>query len=113
MEIESKSNPQQEKESFWKNHIKQWEESNLPQRIYCSEAKINYGTFGYWRNRFSAESGKIKRRQFLPVKIENLSPVKTESIKIKMLSGNIILIPLSIGISETVKLILQLEKVHA
>lgn len=89
------------------------EKSDLPQQSYCVQEKINYGTFVYWRSQFLAELGQTKARQFLPVKIKSVPSDVSESIKVKLTSGNIVIIPFNIGISEVAKLIFHLEKMHA
>jgi hypothetical protein len=93
----------------WLDHIKEWNRSKLSQEAYCKKAGIKYSTFVYWRGQFLLESGQSKSKQFVPVKIKQATPDLSQSIKIKMLTGNIICIPLSIGIPEVAKLIRLLE----
>jgi hypothetical protein len=44
---------------FWKNHMKGWEESNLPQREYCRLNNLKVSTFTFWRTRFKREANKF------------------------------------------------------
>ncbi len=93
----------------WLEHVKKWETSKLSQQAYCSQAGISYATFVYWRGQFLLESGRTKARQFIPVEVKQTQPETSQSIKIKCVTGNIVSIPVSMGISEIAKLIRLLE----
>ncbi len=93
---------------FWLEHVNQWESGNLSQRAYCKQAGINYSTFVYWRGQFLPEI-KAKPCHFLPVEIKQAPSDTSHSIKIKLVTGNIICIPTNIGIPEIAKLIRLLE----
>ena len=95
------------KKEFWEDHIKKWELSKLTQKSYCEEANIKLTTFVFWKSHLK----KPKTKKFLPVELKSL-PMDT-SIKIKLLTGNIICIPFNIGITEIAKLIRLLEAPHA
>ena len=95
------------KKEHWQNHVKHWESSNLTQKSYCTQAGINLATFVYWRSRL----GQPKIKQFASIAIQ--SPAVELSIKIKLVTGNIICIPHSVGIPEIAKLIHLLEMPNA
>jgi len=38
-----------QKKEFWQQHIQGWEQSKLPQKVYCQQNNISYANFGYWR----------------------------------------------------------------
>jgi len=40
-----------QKKDFWQQHIQAWEQSKLPQKVYCQQHNISYANFGYWRTR--------------------------------------------------------------
>jgi hypothetical protein len=114
MEIKSETiDINKSNQEFWLNHIKEWELSNLSQGAYCKNAGIKYSTFVYWRGQFLLESGQSKSHQFASVKVKQETSDISQTIKIKMISGNIICIPLSTGISEIAKLIRLLEQDNA
>lgn len=94
---------------FWLQHVNQWKESNLSQQAYCNQARISYSSFGYWRKQILLESGEIKPRQFLPVEVKSSQSDKSDSIKVKLNTGNIVCIPINIGIPDIAKLIRLLE----
>lgn len=95
------------KKEYWENHIKKWEASNVSQKSYCASENIKLTTFVYWRSHLS----KIKTKKFVPVEISQ--PPIDVSIKIKLVTGNIVCIPVSIGILEIAKLIRFLETNNA
>ena len=98
---------------FWLEHVKQWELSNLSQKTYCNQSGISYGTFVYWRGQRLLESGQSKPRQFLPVEVKQSQSDASQSVKIKLITGNVVCIPTSIGIPEVAKLIRLLESPDA
>ncbi len=101
------------KKDFWHEHVKQWESSKLNQQAYCTQAGINYSTFVYWRGQLLLESGHSKPRQFLPVEVKQRHSDTSQSVKIKLVAGNIVSIPISMGIPEIAKLIRLLEQPDA
>lgn len=98
---------------FWLDHVKKWESSKLSQQAYCTQAGISYATFVYWRGQFLLESGRAKTRQFIPVEIKQSLPDTSQSVKLKLVTGNVVSIPVSLGISEIAKLICLLETCDA
>lgn len=92
------------KKEYWEDHIKKWEASSLSQKAYCEGAQIKLTTFVFWKSHLN----KSNNKKFIPLKIKTLA--NDTSIKIKMLTGNIVSIPWSIGIDEIAKLICLLEK---
>ncbi len=95
--------------STWLEHIKQWELSTLSQQAYCKQAGISFTSFGYWRKQFLLESGQSKSNQFIPVEVQKSQSDTSQLIKIKLITGHVVSIPTSIGISELAKLIRMLE----
>lgn len=95
---------------FWLDHVKKWESSKLSQQAYCTQAEISYATFVYWRGQFLLESGLAKKtRQFAPVEVRQSTSEALQSVKLKLTTGNVVSIPVSMGIYEIVKLIHLLE----
>jgi hypothetical protein len=115
MEIKAASTRSTEKREYWSKHIKEWETSKLSQESYCKQAGITYGTFVYWRSQLLLKSIQSKSRQFLPIKIKAPTGIVSDalSVKIKLMTGNIISIPASLGMQEIAKLIRLLEAPNA
>ena len=40
-------------ESFWQNHMTQWQESGLSQHAYCQEHNLVLNTFGNWKRKLN------------------------------------------------------------
>ncbi len=87
---ESTNKPKKLSKEIWLQHVKQWEQCNLSQQVYCAQAGINYGTFVYWRGQFLLESGQIKQRQFASVEVRQSQPDLAQSVKVKLISGVVI-----------------------
>lgn len=94
------------KRDYWQNQIKQWQQSNLSQSTFCQQSGIKLSSFVYWRGILLEPENKAINK-FVPIKIvKDLNvnkPVK--SIKIKLLTGHVIYLPVEIGINEIAKLI--------
>jgi hypothetical protein len=41
------------KAEIWRERIKEWRESGLPQRLYCRNVGLPLATFGFWKRRLS------------------------------------------------------------
>jgi hypothetical protein len=39
----------EEKKDFWQQHIENWRQSKLSQKIYCQQQDLSLASFGYWR----------------------------------------------------------------
>lgn len=62
-----------EKYNFWKNHVQQWQQSNLSQAEYCRHNNLSIKTFGYRKRRILGSSEESQ--SFLPVTI-HAEPVR-------------------------------------
>ncbi len=40
-----------QKKEHWQQHIHEWSQSKLPQKVYCQQQHLSYASFGYWRTR--------------------------------------------------------------
>jgi hypothetical protein len=102
------------KRTYWQSKIKEWEESKLSQSAFCKQQTINLSTFGYWRSVFLADKNQEKNK-FIPLKmIKDHSENKNkEKIKIKLLTGHIIYLPLEMNIADIARLIQSLGDGHA
>ncbi len=56
---------------FWNQQIKQWQQTDQSQIVYCRTHHLNYHRFTYWRRKL-ASTGQITkppvRSRFIPVK---------------------------------------------
>ncbi len=102
------------KREYWQDQIRRWKESNLSQSMFCKQAGIKQSTLGYWLSVLS-EPKKGDRNKFIPIKIikniKSNNPAKT--IKIKLLTGHVVYLPVEIGINEITKVIHLLGLPHA
>jgi hypothetical protein len=58
------------KAEFYAKHIKNWQESGMPQKEYCKSIDISYPAFVYWRIKFRAKSKKPASKEqptFVPI----------------------------------------------
>lgn len=80
--------------------IEQWQQSNLPQHIFCHEQGITYTTFYYWlrRYRLQQETGG----GFLSV---NMTSSREGFIEVRYPSGVILQLPSGISLSAIKQLI--------
>jgi hypothetical protein len=105
------------KRDEWREHIKRWESSSLPQAAYCSSAGISYTSFVYWRGVFLAELNPSQRPSpFVPIKLAPLSTttdLSQQAIQIKLLSGHRVYLPITMNIQDIAALLCQLEVPHA
>lgn len=101
---------------YWSTHMKEWEESKLSQEAYCNKAGIKYNTFVYWRGLLRSEVAQATQKQFVPVQLSANKVTQSDiprSIQIKLLTGHIVSIPLSLDIKEIATLIHLLGSRHA
>jgi hypothetical protein len=102
------------KREYWQDKIKKWKESNLSQSKFCKQAGIKLSTLGYWL-KLLLEPEKRNGNKFVPIKIiKDIKPkTPVKSIKIKLLTGHVVYLPVEIGINEITKLIHLLGMPHA
>lgn len=81
--------------------IKQWQQSGLSQKVFCTENNIAYHVFHYWYGVY--KSDQKSTGIFLPVKIT--PPVTQEQITIKGNSGIQLQVPMT---DKSVRFIKQL-----
>ena len=97
---------------YWKTQIQKWDESGLTQAAFCQQSGITLTTFVYWRCQL-LKQGNEKTR-FTPVKIvrdENRSEGDGK-IRIKLLTGHVVYLPVEIGINSISRLIHSLGLPH-
>ncbi len=114
--VTSSTAAKQKTKEYWSMHMKQWEESKLSQEAYCTKVGIKYNTFVYWRGLLRSEAAQATQKQFVPVQLSaNKVPPSDipRSIQIKLLTGHIVSIPLSLDIKEIATLIHLLGARHA
>ena len=96
------------KQQHWLAHIKQWEESGLNQKTYCTQSGLNLNSFTYWRGKLLSSVEQKGKAEFVRVKVA-LDPINAvhtpQSIQIKLLTGHVVYIPTTLDINDVVKLI--------
>lgn len=112
----SKDAEKEKQREYWHLHLQQWKQSNLKQRSYCTQAGISYNSFVYWKSVLSVKLSQIKTKVFVPVKVTNNDSCTTyisNEIKIKLTTGHIVYIPLTIDLETISRLIHLLGISHA
>ena len=59
-----------EKSEIWRQHIKNWKQSGLSQKVYCKQENLNFHAFNYWNQKISNKRGS----DFVAIQ-----PIKTAS----------------------------------
>ncbi|MFZ3067416.1 MAG: hypothetical protein WA253_04635 [Gammaproteobacteria bacterium] len=106
----------QSKQQHWQIHIKQWEESGLSQKAYCTQSGINLNSFTYWRGKLLSSTEQKSKAEFVRIKVapDPINAVSIpQSIQIKLLTGHVVYIPTTLDINDVVKLIGLLGVPHA
>jgi hypothetical protein len=96
--------------------VQEWRRSNLKQQAYCLKAGINYSSFVYWKGVLTAKESQNIEKSFIPVKIKpSIAPSTNTSsaIHIKLASGHVVCIPLTMDLEEIARFIHLLEDSHA
>ncbi len=63
----------EQKQTFWQQHISEWEKSGLTQTAYCKQHNIKLANFGYWRTRLNRSNPS---RKLIPVPIESVTMIR-------------------------------------
>lgn len=102
---------------YWAEHIQEWKRSNLKQQAYCLKAGISYSSFVYWKGVLSPKDSQNIQKAFVPVKVTSTEPeTKTEissEIKIKLATGHVVCIPITMELEKISRLIHLLGISHA
>lgn len=51
---------QNEKRTYWQQHLQDWSKSQLSQKAYCQSHNLSLATFGYWRKRLAETAAPRK-----------------------------------------------------
>jgi hypothetical protein len=101
---------------YWAEHIQEWKRSNLKQQAYCLKAGISYSSFVYWKGALTTRDSQNTQKAFVPVKVTNTESNSTElssEIKIKLATGHVVCIPLTMDLERISRLIHLLGISHA
>lgn len=101
---------------YWAVHIQEWKLSNLKQQAYCLKAGISYSSFVYWKGVVSPRESQNVQKEFVPVKVTSVESGKTDissEIKIKLATGHVVCIPLTMELEKISRLIHLLGISHA
>lgn len=71
----------EQKQHYWQQHIKGWQQSQCSQKAYCHENNLSFASFGYWRTRLNRLAQPEKK--LIPVTL----PRTTGLINIYLPSG--------------------------
>ena len=101
---------------YWAEHVQEWKRSNLKQQAYCLKAGISYSSFVYWKGVLSPKDSLNIQKAFVPVKVINNDSGTTDissEIKIKLTTGHVVCIPLTMELEKISRLIHLLGISHA
>ena len=59
----------EQKRSYWKQHIDNWQETGLTQAEYCRRHNLKHHQLVYWKKRFSRTETDVT---FVPLKLDAL-----------------------------------------
>ena len=106
----------EEQQSYWAMHVQRWRESNMKQEAYCAQVGIKYSSFVYWKSALTPKEKLETKSSFVPVKIEaNEKTVTTQSqaIQIKLTTGHVVYLPVTMDPKQIASLIYSLSTSHA
>jgi hypothetical protein len=65
--------------SYWQNHIEQWQQSGVSQRVYCQEHNLALNTFGNWKRKLvPVSTSGDESDPFVELSMPSGDPEKTE-----------------------------------
>lgn len=67
----------QEKQKFWRKHIRGWEKGGLTQNEYCRRNNLKSNQFCYWKKKFACKTKNIQ--SFVPVPISDVRNVTEQA----------------------------------
>jgi hypothetical protein len=101
---------------YWAEHVQEWKRSNLKQQAYCLKAGISYSSFVYWKGLLMPKKSQSTQKAFVPIKVtsteSDISGISNE-IKIKLTTGHVVCIPVTIDLEKISRLIHLLGDSHA
>lgn len=97
-----------EKRSYWLNHINQWRESGLSQSKYCGRENISFHSFSWWKTRGLKDKLKNETMNFVPaiVKAPNNENVQLQKdIHLILPNQTKLILPITMPLNNLVSLI--------
>jgi hypothetical protein len=76
MEQISRAEQLEQKRSYWKQHIENWQETGLTQAEYCRRHNLKHHQLVYWKKRFLKTETDVS---FVPVKLEDLLDIPAQA----------------------------------
>ena len=64
---------QQDRRSYWGEHVKRYYDASLSQREYCRQNNLSYYSFNMWKRRIDKESASCRLTEVSRVKVKGLS----------------------------------------
>lgn len=93
--MNTKSNLDQ---TYWKNIVNEFQESNLPQKEWCTKKNVSYTKFKYWKQKFYKEIKETpvktstienKESNWISIKTEEITEFEESHIKLTIGKVNI------------------------
>jgi len=92
----SRAEQLEQKRSFWKQHIDNWQETGLTQAEYCRRNNLKHHQLVYWKKRFLKTETDVS---FVPLKLEDLLdiPARPDAASLSLVLNNHFKIEISAG----------------
>ena len=75
MEQISRAEQLEQKRTYWKQHIDNWQETGLTQAEYCRRNNLKHHQLVYWKKRFLKTATDVS---FVPLKLEDLLDIPAQ-----------------------------------
>lgn len=77
---ECKKSVSEIKRNFWRQHINNWEASNISQKQYCKQENISFTSFAWWKTR-GFKKQALKAVSFVPGIVNAPQPTGIEGLQ--------------------------------
>jgi hypothetical protein len=96
MEQLSRAEQLEQKRSYWKQQIEQWQQTGLSQAEYCRRNNLKHHQLVYWKKRFLKTETDVS---FVPLKLEDLLdiPAQTDHASLCLVINNYFKIEIRAG----------------
>jgi len=72
----SRAEQLEQKRSYWKQQIEQWQQTGLSQAEYCRRNNLKHHQLVYWKKRYSNTQTEVS---FVPLRLEDLLDIPAQS----------------------------------
>jgi hypothetical protein len=104
-----------QKERFWRDHLKRWQNSGLTIRDYCARHRVSEPSFYGWRRTLAqrgpdSEAAAVELPvTFVPVEVQPDFPAAPPILELVLANGRLLRIPPGIDLGQVRELLAVLE----